>query len=234
MARVPQVSLRVIADALRADGVRYRTARTKIGLSEKDAKERLAVCRKWVKRPRAFWSRSVHAYVDNKAWVIPLTPNQRQRFKQTLISGHLRKASEGTMRGCTRPRTQHAWLGVPSVTISAAVAKDRVILWHEHTKRWNGGTAAELYEGPLKKALRRTWGARRFFTIVEDGDRKGNQSGKGIAAKKRAGIRALTLPPRTPSLMPLDFALWKLIEKKVMQTAPSGKETRRLHHLLLD
>ena len=66
----------------------------------------------------------------------------------------------------------------------------------------------------------------RSFTIVEDGDRKGNQSKKGIDAKRQAGIKALTLPPRTPSLMPLDFSVWNAIQKNVVSTSPKGHESK--------
>ena len=121
---------------------------------------------------------------------MPLTPAQRKKFKQTLVTGHLRKPSEGVKRGMTKPRQQHSWLGMPSVNITAAIAKDKVILWHTHAKPWNSATAAATYEGPLLSALRRTWGQRRTYTIIEDGDRKGNQSRKGIDAKRKVGIKA--------------------------------------------
>ena len=64
---------------------------------------------------------------------------------------------------------------------------------------WNGAQAASIYSNHLKPALERKWGKKRKFTIVEDGDRKGNYSGKGIDAKASAKIFPITLPPRTPS-----------------------------------
>ena len=74
--------------------------------------------------------------------------------------------------------------------------------------------------------LTRAWGRRRQYRIVEDGDRKGNQSAKGIEAKRKAHIEALTLPPRTPSLMPLDYSLWAAILDRMDETAPGGTETK--------
>ena len=168
----------------------------------------------------------MHAYHDEKTFPLPLTPKQRAKFRQTLVTGHLRTASEGLNRGFTKPRQKHSFLGMPSVTISAAVAKDRVTMWHVIEGSWNGASASEMYEKHLKPALARTWGKRPRYNIVEDGDRKGNTSGKGIAAKARAKIYATVLPPRTPSLMPLDYAVWKRIVDIVMQTAPKGKETK--------
>ena len=36
----------------------------------------------------------------------------------------------------------------------------------------------------------------------------------------------MTLPPRTPSWMPLDFALWHAIEQKMETTAPDAAESK--------
>ncbi len=66
----------------------------------------------------------------------------------------------------------------------------------------------------------------RKFRIVEDGDRKGFKSGKGNAAKEEMKIVALTLPPRSPSLMPLDYSLWTQIDAKMAECEPTGRETK--------
>jgi len=50
---------------------------------------------------------------------------------------------------------------------------------------------------------------------------------KCIDAKFTAGIKAMALPPRTPSLMPLDYAIWKAVERKVAQSAPRGTATKK-------
>ena len=220
---------RVAQDALRAGGVRFRAPRRKVYLSDDDAKERLKVAKAWVKRPSTFWSNHVHAYVDNKAFPLPLTIAQRKKYQKSRITGHLRKPAEGLSNECIKPRDKHTFMGFPSVTVSAAVAKDRVIMWHIVEKSWNGASAADMYKGPLRNALRKTWGKRKRYTIVEDGDRKGNQSGKGVAAKREAKIRAMTLPPRTPAWMPLDYAVWTAIENAMDSTAPEGKESRGDH-----
>jgi hypothetical protein len=158
--------------------------------------------------------------------VLPLTAKQRKRWRQTRVTGHLRTKSEGLFPEFVKPKTSHTFLGVPSVTIAAAVAKDRVIMWHVLEKNWCGAVAADMYSGPLLRSLKRTWGEKRHYTIVEDGDLKGNQSGLGIKAKEAAHIRAMTLPPRTPSWMPLDFSIWAKIEAAMDKTAPEGTETK--------
>ena len=52
-------------------------------------------------------------------------------------------------------------------------------------------------------------------------------SKKGIAAKKVAKIYPIKLPPRTPSLMPLDYSIWARIAKQLMDEAPQGTETKK-------
>ena len=189
-------SLKTAANAMREQGIKFRPPRRKIALTKKDANKRKRVALDWKKKRKSFWSTKVHGYRDEKAFAMPLTPEQRKRYKQQRCTGHLRLASEGAEQGFTKPRDKHSFLGFPSVVISAAVAADSVILWHEN-KKWNGDAAAALYKGPLKTALKRKWGERARYTIIEDGDRKGNQSTKGLAAKVEVGIDAMVLPPRT-------------------------------------
>ena len=83
-----------------------------------------------------------------------------------------------------------------------------------------------MYAGPMKKALVKTWGAKAQYTIIEDGDRKGNHSGTGLEAKAAANINAMTLPPRTPSWMPLDYTIWTEIERSLDKSAPAGVESK--------
>ena len=221
-----KVSVRTCADALRQKDVRYRPPRRKVFVSDSDAKARLVFAKKWAARPASHWAEKVHAYVDNKTFALPLTAQQRLRYQQTMITGHLRKPGEGVDRGFTKPREKHSFLGLPAVTITAAVGKGRVLLWHEISGKWNGIAAATMYQDHLRPALVRAWGALPKYAIVEDGDRTGNQSNRGVEAKKRAKLDALTLPPRTPSLMPLDYAIWHRIIQTVMKEAPAGTETK--------
>lgn len=84
-----------------------------------------------------------------------------------------------------------------------------------------------MYKGPLLRALKRVHGARRKYLIIEDGDGSGNTSRKGIRAKQEARIEPMTLPPRTPSLMPQDYQLWREIERRMLAGAPAGRESKQ-------
>ena len=97
--------------------MRFRAPRHKVYLTAEDAKKRLKVAKEWIKRPASFWKTGVHAYVDNKAFPLPLTPAQKAKLQKAAVTGHLRKASEGLSPHCTKPREKHSffffWGGVP-------------------------------------------------------------------------------------------------------------------------
>ena len=84
--------------------------------------------------------------------------------------------------------------------------------------QWNGAKAKAMYEGPLARALKKTYGEKPSYRIIEDGDPTGYQSSKGKEGKKNAGIRSFQLPPRTPEWNVLDYSIWAEIEKKAMKT----------------
>ena len=114
-------------------------------------------------------------------------------------------------------------LGLQSIDVTAAVAQDRIILWHVN-ESWNGAKAAEMY-AKLGAALRATWGNKRAFRVVEDGDTKGFQSNKGKCATEEQRIESWMLSPRTPGLMPLDFSLWNEIERRALACNIGRAET---------
>ena len=131
------------------------------------------------------------------------------------------------------PKKGRSLLGIPSVDITAAVAQDRIIFWHENKGKWNGEAAARMY-AKLGKALRARYGDLPFFRVVEDGDPKGFQSRKGVQAKTEQKIRSWQLPPHSPGLMPLDFSLWDEIEgralsKRKLEAESLASYKARLH-----
>ena len=76
-----KVCQRVAEESLRIRGVRFRRPRERIYITEEDAKIRKKTCEVWSKKPKFFWDgssdKSVKAYMDNKAWPMPLHPTVR-------------------------------------------------------------------------------------------------------------------------------------------------------------
>ena len=64
------VSQRTVEDALREQGIRYRPARKKIYLSDKDAKARVNLLRRWVKKPKKFFD--THHWLSDARNVVVL------------------------------------------------------------------------------------------------------------------------------------------------------------------
>ena len=114
---------------------------------------------------------------QNDVSLAVLTEAQRERYAQTKVTGHLRLKGEGTEQGFTKPRQNHQWLGIPSVTIAAVVNANKLLVWEVIEGNWNGEKAKQLYTGPIKKAFEREYGEKR--TAACGG---GGGSGSGAAA----------------------------------------------------
>ena len=218
--------------------VRKRPAPTHAVRTEDEEKRRKLQAQDWQKHKASFWQDGVHAYIDNKKFVMARTPAQRKQMRQSRVCYHLRKPEERTQPEFVIPKKKHTFTGIPAIEVAAAVAFDRIIMWHVVEGSWCGEAAATMYMA-LGKAMRRFWGKRRSYRVVEDGDPKGFQSGKGIEAKRKEKIDSLKLPPRTPEWMPLDFCLWNEIERRMIEDDDvEGTETKeqyfaRLRHVAL-
>ena len=204
--------------------IRARPGKRRISRTTAHEKKRYEQALVWRARPKAFWQDDIHAYIDNKKFVMARTLGDKKRLRATRVHHHLRTPQEGGEPGFVLPKLNRMLLGLPSVDITAAVAKDRIIFWHVNPS-WNGDKAAEMYE-ELGKALRKFWGHKRLFRVVEDGDTKGFQSGKGRDAKQKQKIESWTLPPRSPDWMPLDFCLWDEIESRLLAQRITRTETK--------
>ena len=196
-----------------------------------DERRRFELAGEWEDKPSSFWTEEV-TYIDTKRFVQPQTKAQRRRMRQSKVRHHLRTASERNESTYVVPKKARLLTGIPSVEITAAVHKNRIIMWRESEASWSGAEAAAMY-ADLGKNLRRVLGDRRSYRVVEDGDPKGFQSNKGKAAKTAARITSWKLPPRSPDWMPLDYSLWAIIEDKVLASGPEGHESKQQYRTRL-
>jgi nitrate reductase NapE component len=63
-----------------------------------------------------------------------------------------------------------------------------------------------------------SYGAKRKFLIVKEGDPKGFQSSKGVKAKTEQKIESWKLSPHIPGFMLLDFCLWDVRSAGLVNT----------------
>lgn len=206
--------------------VRARPPKRRLARTEKHEKQRFVQAGKWLRHSRDFWYNGVHCYIDNKRFLLCRTAKHKKLARSTRIKHHLRLPSEGGDQGFVVPKTGHMLLGVPSVEITAAVAKNRIIFWYVNQARWCGKQAVIMYTA-LGKALRKEYPTASSFTVVEDGDTKGYKSNLGLEAKKKEKIKTMTLPPRSPGMMPLDYCLWDEIEDRVLEKEVPDDETKQ-------
>ena len=226
-ARKPLCSAKTLAKHFRTTlKVTKRAARARIARTTGEEDRRLRHAEVWQRRAASWWSDEIHAYIDNKTFVVPMTQQEKKRHRQSKVTYHLRKSSEGGDPDYIVPKTKRMLTGMQSIEVTAAVARDGIIMWYVVPTKWSGEAAAAMYK-KLGEALRRRWGPSASYRVVEDGDRKGYHSAKGKAAKNDESIVSWTLPPRTPQWMPLDFCLWNEIEQRVMKKQVAHKETKK-------
>ena len=70
-------------------------------------------------------------------------------------------------------------------------------------------------------------GQKRIWKIAEDNDPAGFKSTAGKRAKKNMGAVAVSLPPYSPDLMPLEFSLWKAVEKAATAKIGNKRMTQK-------
>ena len=232
-ARKPMWSEDWVAKQMRDNlDVRRRRSRARVARTTGEEALRLEKGQEWQKLPASWWTKDIHGYIDTKTFVLAPKPKDKKLMRQTRVHYHLRTPSEGASKGFVVPKARRMLFGLKTIDVTAAVAQDRIIMWHVSKGKWCGRAAASMY-AKLGQALRKTWGSKRSFRVIEDGDRKGFQSGKGKDAKLAEHLESWTLPPRSPEWMPLDFCLWTEIEGRVLAKKVVGPESARTYEARL-
>ena len=234
-ARV-QASERTIRDALHSRDVWFRTLREKPTLTPDDVCERFKFAKKYCSKSKDWWQKNVHSFIDGKHFQVYLNGESRRRAAQHATFGAYRPPGKGLSGGYVKPKkTLKFNPGTPSTLVMAGVGRGRVMMWHSVPNgRWNGGAAAKMYSGPLRKALSKAWPLKRKWSVLEDNDPTGFKSNKGKEAKAGAGIEPFVIPKRSPDLSLCDYALWPEINRRMRRQElkwGNGKRESREEYL---
>ncbi|CAK0866119.1 unnamed protein product [Prorocentrum cordatum] len=247
--------IKTVRRAFAENGYQFRPLYEKPDLSDGDKKERLQWAREHKHRSPSQWSQYVHACMDNK--VFQVLPNAKYRKvaakrkvrgvyrkrKRDFSVGHVKPSNPkvlglaqiGDRAAATQRQVLKQSSGKGSVTIACAIGAGKVLMWHQVVGRWNAAAAGRMYSGALQPALKRAYpSVRGKFRVMEDNDPTGYKSRSGMAAKKSAGIQTLDLPKRSPDLMPLDFAYWANLNKRMRgqeKDWPASKTETRAQYL---
>ena len=228
-ARVPNVDATTASRALAAAGfdVKARRPREKPLRTTEHQEERVAMCKKWMRYPKSYFTERVDLIMDNKKFEIPTSAIGKRYSNCKRVRFHLRSKSEGLADGFTKPSVKRHRVNVGGkVDVCAGVINGKIRLWHYLPKKnWSGAVAADAYKGPIAKALKAHRGDKAKYLVLEDNDPTGYKSGKAKAAKKDLNIHALDYPRHSPDLNPMDFFVWSEVERRMAKNQPK-KETQ--------
>lgn len=224
---------KTIRKALAQKNIKFRKMRTKPLLTKKDRRLRMAFAKKYKDMPASWWLQTIDIHEDEKNWPAYVTARGRDYAAMREVRGVYRAPGQGLDEAyVVAPKDLRFNPGCRSVKIAGAVGKNgKVLLWHDYGKRWSGKVAAAMYKGPMLAALKSSFPRRRRFTLLEDNDPTGHQSKAGVAAKRQSSITVFRIPPRSPDLSVMDYAVWKAISRKMREQErkmpTSKKETRK-------
>jgi len=198
-ARVPQVHRTTAGRYLHSFGVVWRRMREKPPRTAAHEQDREEICRVWRQKPTTFWTEKVDLIIDAKKFALPGNTAAAHRLCQQKVRGALRTRQEGLARGFTKPSlSKHKFNPGGHVHILAGICGEKVVLWEEIGGKRCGQRAADMYAGPIKKALERRRPGKRSWLIMEDNDPAGFKSSKGKGSKKANHMKTMDQPAYSP------------------------------------
>ena len=235
-----KASVKTIMREFHRRGITFRKMREKPLLTD-DFADRFCFGRKHKGKPSRWWLKKIDAHWDGKWFKVFLNGKARKYAATQKVFGAFRGRcdGDGLKAPYVRSRKDLKYnTGARGVMVIAAVGKGKVLLWeYLHKKKWSAKTAADMYSGPLAKALRKAYPRRRKFTVLEDNDPSGFKTKAAEKAKKAAGIKPFVIPKRSPQLNVLDFAIWAKVNTNMRaqerRWAANRKETRDQYLLRL-
>lgn len=211
-----KVSKRVVANALHSRGYRFRDLRQKPILTPDDVAERYAWAKKYARKSREWWLQAVHVHLDNHVFKVATTGKGRKLLAKRRVRGVYRTKGKSLKSAHVKPGAkQHLSLGAKGILKAGGIGGGQVLVWHTIAGTWSGSEAAALYGNVVLPAVRARYPRTRRFCILEDNDPTGNQSKKGIQAKRDAHLEVLHIPKRSPDLNVMDYAVWAEVERRM-------------------
>lgn len=207
---------RVVLNALHTRGITSHKMREKPLRTDDDVAARWQFGKDHANKPGAFWSSSVHAYLDNKFFPAYLTGKARTYAAKRAVHRTFRKRGQGVAKGHVRPRkATSGTFGAKSVLVGVAICAKKVLMCHVVDGKWNGAAAAKMYSSSLVPALRKAYPSKSRFLVLEDNDPTGYKATVAKQAKREGNVDVFELPKRSPDLNPLDYGFWEAVNKRL-------------------
>ena len=213
-------------------GFRFYKLKERPLLTQDDMKARLAWAKGHKSRSSEAWKAKPHAIIDNKHFQMFRNAAGRDHVARRSVRGAYQKKGQLPKQHLVKPKKGNMKFPAKGVAATAAVIKGKIRMWEYVGKSWNGEAAAAMYKGPLVKAMAKAYpeqAAKPYakWTVLEDNDPAGYKASKGVAAKAAAGIVTDDLPPRSPDLNVLDYALWHAINVKMREKEASFPKDKK-------
>ena len=225
-------SERTLLGELHDRGIKFYRLKERQTLTAEDVKERKAWAKARMGRRATTWLTKPHAIMDNKNWPLYTTGAGRSHAARRSIRGAFQELGQEPEGHMVKPKGGNVKFPAQSVGVTAAVINGRIRMWEYVDGRWNGEKAANMYTGPLLKAIKKAYPdqAKKPTTkwvVLEDNDPTGYKSSKGMSAKKSVGISTDDLPRRSPDLNVLDYALWHAINLRMRKQEASWPSDKK-------
>ena len=226
-----KIGEKTVFNKFHAKGIYFHKMFGRLDLSDDDKAARAAWCHSRLSRGKLQWKTMPHAIIDNKNFQIYTTDKGRAYAARRGVRGVFRKRGDVPKKGTVKSKNELKF-PAPTVQVTAAVIKGRIRMFNYVDGVWTGEAAANMYKGPLSKALRKAFpdvprNPRKKFNVIEDNDPTGYKSRRGEAAKKAAKIVTDDLPKRSPDLNVLDYRLWSEINRRMRSQEKSFSKGRR-------
>ena len=222
-------SEKTISRAFWNRGIHFKPLYEKPTLTRDDMAQRLDWAIANQHRSPAQWNQFVHAVIDNKVFPVYTSHKFRVMAARRRVRGAYRGRQRGVSVGYVKPKASLKQnTGQKGVMVACALGAGKVLMWHVVAGQWNGRAAASMYSGPLRKCLQREFPDRvGNWRVIEDNDPSGYKSRLGNAAKAASSITAMSLPPRSPDLNPLDFSFWSEVNRKMREQERDWPKCKR-------
>ena len=227
---------RTLLRAMHRSGVKWHRFRTKPMLKDEDVKARHSFGKKYACKSTRWWCTYVRMHIDVKKFKVFLNGKARDYAAREGSRGVYRRRGESLMAPYVKEdKTLKYNTGARGVSVLAGVGGGKVMVWeYIDGRNWSGKVAAEMYKGPIRRALKKAHPRARSWRVLEDNDPTGFKSNKGKAAKEEAGIEVFHIPKRSPQLNVCDYALWREINERMRQQErhwPRAKKETRAGYL---
>ena len=213
------ISRRTLQRRFKDWGVRWVRPKLRPDLSEQDVSESFEFCTRYLSKPKSFYARDIHCYIDCKWFKVNNTRKLKNRSNRMSVRGVFKVPGRPANLKCFSKPSAALKSGAKSVCIAGAIGRNKVLLFEPY-KKWNARSAASFYR-KLARKVRRQFQIpnNKPVVLLEDNDPSGFNSRLAIRTKQELNIRVIKLPKRRN---PLDFSFWAHVNT-CMREVSQGK-----------